>query len=100
MASSRRFAPTARGPASTTRIFPPPPEPRRLHHHPRVTGEDDGMISCVRPGCDGEIEDGWCNVCGSRVAQPEAMVPNVAPEPAVPFVAVEGGPDMGATCAR
>jgi len=19
---------------------------------------------CVRPGCDGEIEDGYCNVCG------------------------------------
>jgi serine/threonine-protein kinase PknG len=38
---------------------------------------------CLRPGCSGEIEDGYCNVCGMAQAEAKpAGVPAPAPAPA------------------
>ena len=60
------------------------------------------MISCVHPDCDGEIETGWCNVCGRPAVPVAAIVPEAPPEPRLITEEVSGPekcsrPDCGGT---
>jgi serine/threonine-protein kinase PknG len=42
------------------------------------------MTACTRPGCAGEIEDGYCNVCGMAAAAAPAAVPSGPSGPSSP----------------
>ena len=43
------------------------------------------MTACARPGCPGEIEAGYCNVCGHRAPAPAAIpASELPPTPAPP----------------
>ncbi len=64
------------------------------------------MTACVRPGCTGAIEDGFCNVCGmAPAATPEPVAVAATPpiEAAAPTGPVRtgpvsvGGPHRGST---
>lgn len=39
-------------------------------------------VHCQRPGCTGQIEDGYCNVCGMAPEKPAAAASGPAPAPA------------------
>ncbi len=60
------------------------------------------MEPCRRPGCDGQIQDGYCNHCGHQAVAATPGTPSSAPLPATtPPGADDGGePPAGRSCER
>lgn len=57
------------------------------------------MSTCTQPGCTGEIQDGYCNVCGMAGATGAPPVPSPGP---VPATGASGGPAVvdGSACTQ
>ncbi|WP_084337016.1 serine/threonine-protein kinase [Actinomadura oligospora] len=80
--------PPSQGTPPSTGQQPPIGQPQQ-----RSAAQPAGPRKCTQPGCDGTIQDGYCDVCGSAAEQ--------APPPApVPVPATGSGPSGSGTSGR